>query len=175
MDLNNLFEDLETQFEAEFASRAGSSSSTSQSQLTALKLPPTGPILVELQLNDGLKFRLIAATLGLNFIAGVEVGSSTAVAISNQCIAQIQLHPVSASKSYELKITGREFIEFCSVFIDQKSLVKIHFSNHDQQIKHGWITGQFLNLFEFVDRNGRARVYLPACSISRIEALPVHN
>ena len=175
MDLNNLFEDLEAQFEAEAAGHFGNSGSVGQTQLNAMKLPPLGPILVEVQLVDGLKLRLIAATLGLDFVSGVEAGSSAAFAIATRSIAEIKLHQVSATQSYQLKITGREFTEFCSVFTEKKSAVKIHFTDPNQQVKHGWITGQFLNLFEFTDRDGANQIFLPSCSISRIEVLPVHN
>jgi hypothetical protein len=175
VDLNNLFEDLEAQFEAEAAGHLGSGGSMGQQQQSGLKLPPQGPILVELQLVDGPKLRLIAATLGLDFVAGVELGSSAVVAIANRAIAEIKLHQVSATQSYPLKITGREFTEFCGIFTEKKSAVKLHFTDPSQRVKHGWITGQFLNLFEFADRDSANQIFLPSCSISRIEVLPVHN
>lgn len=175
MDLNNLFEDLEAQFEAEVASSQYGAGSASQEQLNAERLPPSGPILIEVELVEGLKLRLIAVTLGLDFVAGVEAGGSAVIAVKNHSIADIKLHQVSATRSYPLKITGREFTEFCGVFTEKKSAVKIHFTDSNQRVKHGWITGQFLNLFEFADRDGANRIFLPSCSISRIEVLPVHN
>ncbi|MEY4981163.1 MAG: hypothetical protein RL174_501 [Actinomycetota bacterium] len=175
MDLNHLFEDLEAQFEAAQADHIHSVSSIGQTNLGAPNLPPSGPIMVEVNLVDGLKLFLIAATIGLDFVAGVEVDNASAVAISNRSIAALRLHSVSATQSFELKITGREFTEFCGIFTEKKSPLKIHFSDPSQRVKHGWITGQFLNLFEFADRDGANPIYLPSSAISRIEAVHVHN
>ncbi len=169
MDLDNFFEDLEAEFDAQVAAQ--------QKLAFPPKIWPTGPVRVDLICRDSSAHSLIAATIGEDFVAGIDVKNSLAIGINFLEISSLNLIPVTTHQSIDLKISGKSFAEFSEIFAERKSLVCIKFQNssRDSAAKIGWIRGAAISLICFFERQTGTTMFLPSSSISSIETIPVHN
>lgn len=105
MSIENLFEDLETQFEAQLwaqRSKAYPANAFSQSNL------------VEIYLQDGSRQTLIAPLLGPDFIAGVTVSEPKWQFIKLSTVIKIFFEDAGVESLPKLKQSDQPIIEFLS-------------------------------------------------------------
>lgn len=167
MDLAHLFEDLEAQFDAE----KEIATNRAASRKSALE----GPILLQISLADETKFTLVAPTLGLDFVAGVNQETSALTVIALASVLNLVPIATSNEKSHELRISGLDLAEFCQVFVDHNFQIVINFRDANRVTRSGWLVGQKLTILEFADSMGSKFEFIPVATISRIETFPVHN
>lgn len=167
MEFSHLFEDLEAQFAA-----ANDEPRSAEQPLDCL---PAGPVLVEIMLAEGSLLKLIAPTLGIDFLAGISLETGAITAISLRTAGSITITQVRPDVSFELKKTGRELAEFSQLFIENKFLVYVHFDSRLMPAKKGWLVGQALTLVKFVDSKSLKSEFFAIATISRIECCSVHN
>lgn len=167
MEFSHLFEDLEAQFAA--------ANSTQKPDSSAFASTPEGPVLAELKFSDGATVLLVAPTLGLDFLAGINQATGTIGAYSLSSTVSISFLPSRAGVSIELKKTGRDFVEFSQVFIENKFLVFVHFLGANRPARQGWLVGCALTLLSFVDSQSLKSEFFAVATIARIECCSVHN
>lgn len=169
MDLNDFFEDLEAEFDSQY--------SALQNQQLPPSVLPSGPIRVDLFCLDSMRHRLIAVTLGENFLAGIDVENGSAIVINIFSISHMNFVATSPQESLELKNSGKTFAEFVEIFAEKKSLVRLKFENSrvEAAAKIGWLRGSARNLICFFDRATETLIFYPMEAICSIETFAVHN
>jgi phosphotransferase system HPr-like phosphotransfer protein len=169
MDLNDFFEDLEAEFDSQY--------SALQNQQLSPSVLPSGPIRVDLLCRDSMHHRMIAVTLGENFLAGIDVENGSAIVINISSISRLIFTSTSKRESIEIKTSGKTFAEFVEIFAEKKSLVRLKSQNlhEDSAARIGWVRGSARNLICFIDRATDVEIFYPMESVRSIEAIDVHN